>query len=184
MPAYPYEELEEMVQRWLDANRRAQDEGDWKPMADMYTDDATYGWNVGPGDEFMAVGREEIRDIALGLEMGGLDGWVYPYQKVLIDPQQGEIIGLWKQIADATRPDGSPYEVAGLGGSWFRYGGNWKWSWQRDFFDLGNVTAVFIEMMKAGVLSDGMKRRLDRAGLGERPPGHYRLGTAPVGLWQ
>jgi hypothetical protein len=183
MAAYPYEELEEMVQRWLDANRRAQDEGDWKPMADLYTDDATYGWNVGPGDEFMAVGREEIRDIALGLEMGGLDGWVYPYQKVLIDPQQGEIIGLWKQIADATRPDGSPYEVAGLGGSWFRYGGNWKWSWQRDFFDLGNVTAVFIEMMKAGVLSDGMKRRLDRVASGERPPGHYRLGTAPVGLW-
>ena len=184
MPAYPYEELQEMVQRWLDANRRAQDEGDWKPMADMYTEDATYGWNVGPNDEFMAVGREEIRDIALGLEMGGLDGWVYPYQKVLIDPQQGEIIGLWKQIADATRPDGSTYEVAGLGGSWFRYGGNWKWSWQRDFFDLGNVTAVFIEMMKAGVLSDGMKRRLDRVASGERPPGHYRLGTAPVGLWE
>jgi len=184
MPAYPYEELEEMVQRWLGANRRAQDEGDWKPMADMYTEDATYGWNVGPGDEFMAVGREEIRDIALGLEMGGLDGWVYPYQKVLIDPQQGEVIGWWKQIADAVRPDGSPYEVAGLGGSWFRYGGNWKWSWQRDFFDLGNVTAVFIEMMKQGVLSDGMKRRLDRVASGERPPGHYRLGTAPVGLWE
>ena len=184
MPAYPYEELEEMVQRWLGANRRAQDEGDWKPMADMYTEDATYGWNVGPGDEFMAVGREEIRDIALGLEMGGLDGWVYPYQKVLIDPQQGEVIGWWKQIADAVRPDGSPYEVAGLGGSWFRYGGNWKWSWQRDFFDLGNVTAVFIEMMKQGVLSDGMKRRLDRVASGERPPGLYRLGTAPVGLWE
>ena len=184
MPTYPYEELEEMVQRWLEANRRAQDEGDWKPMAEMYTEDATYGWNVGPNDEFMAVGRDEIRDIALGLEMGGLDGWVYPYQKVLIDPKQGEVIGLWKQIADATRPDGSPYEVAGLGGSWFRYGGDWKWSWQRDFFDLGNVTAVFIEMMKASVLSDGMKRRLDRAASGERPPGHYRLGTAPVGLWE
>lgn len=184
MPAYPYDELEEMVQRWLDANRRAQDEGDWKPMADMYTEDATYGWNVGPNDEFMAVGRAEIRDIALGLEMGGLDGWVYPYQKVLIDPQQGEVIGLWKQVADATRPDGSAYEVAGLGGSWFRYGGDWKWSWQRDFFDLGNVTSVFIEMMKAGVLSDGMKRRLDRVASGGRPPGHYRLGTAPVGLWE
>ncbi len=41
--------------------------------------------------------------------MGGLDGWTYPYQKVLIDPKQGEVIGLWKQIADTTRPDGSPY---------------------------------------------------------------------------
>ncbi len=45
--------------------------GDWKPMADMYTEDATYGWNFGPTEEFMAVGREEIREIALGLEMAG-----------------------------------------------------------------------------------------------------------------
>ena len=49
--------------------------------------------------------------------MGGLDGWTYPYQKVLIDEHQGEVIGLWKQVADAKRPDGSPYEVAGLGGA-------------------------------------------------------------------
>ena len=182
MPAYPYEELAEMVERWLAANRRAEAEGDWKPMADLYTEDATYGWNLGPHDEFMAVGREEIRDIALGLEMGGLDGWTYPYQKVLIDPQQGEVIGLWKQIADTRRPDGGTYEVAGLGGSWFRYGGSWRWSWQRDFFDVGNATALFVEMIEADTLSDGMKRRVERAG-GGKLPGHYRPGQAPVGLW-
>ena len=85
-------------------------------MAEMYTEDATYGWNIGPHEEFMAVGRDEIRDIALGLEMDGLDGWTYPYQKVLIDPSQGEVIGLWKQIADATRPDGSPLRDRGAGG--------------------------------------------------------------------
>ena len=183
MAGYPYEELSEMVERWLAANRRAEAEGDWKPMADLYTEDATYGWNLGPNDEFMAVGRDEIRDIALGLEMGGLDGWTYPYQKVLIDPVQGEVIGLWKQIADATRPDGSPYEVAGIGGSWFRYAGNWQWSWQRDFFDVGNATALFIEMIKAEVLSEGMTRRIERAAGGGRLPGHYRPGEAPVGLW-
>lgn len=183
MPAYPYEELAEMVERWLAANRGAEAAGDWKPMAELYTEDATYGWNLGPNEEFMAVGREQIRDVALGLEMGGLDGWAYPYQKVVIDPHQGEVIGLWKQVADGCRPDGSPYEVAGMGGSWFRYGGNWQWSWQRDFFDVGNATALFVEMIKAGVLSEGMKRRIERAG-GDRRPGHYRLGEAPVGLWE
>jgi hypothetical protein len=172
-----------MVQRWLDTNRRAQNTNDWTILAEMYTPDATYGWNVGPNDEFMAVGVDEIRDVAVGMEMGGLDGWVYPYQKVIIDDQQGEVIGFWKQIADAPRPDGSPYEVAGIGGSWFRYGGDWKWSWQRDFFDLENVTSVFIEMMKAEVLSSGMKRRLDRVASGERPPCHYPVGKSPVGLW-
>src|SRR5277367_986341 len=100
MPSYPYEELNEMVGKWLEANRQAQVAGDWRPMADLYTEDATYGWNLGPKEEFMAVGREEIRNVALGIEMGGLDGWTYPYQKVLIDDAQGEVIGLWKQVAD------------------------------------------------------------------------------------
>ena len=135
-------------------------------MAEMYTEDATYGWNVGPNDEFMAVGRDEIREYALGLEMEGLGGWTYPYQRVLIDDVQGEILGLWKQVADATRPDGSHYEIAGLGGSWFRYGGNFQWSWQRDFFDVGNATATFIEMIKAGVLTPGMQKRLEKSASG------------------
>ena len=66
MPAYPRAEMEEMVERWLEANRAGEAKKDWKHMADLYTEDATYGWNVGPNDEFMAVGREEIREIALG----------------------------------------------------------------------------------------------------------------------
>ncbi|RJL31704.1 nuclear transport factor 2 family protein [Bailinhaonella thermotolerans] len=181
MPAYPREELEEMVERWLAANRECEARGDWRPLADLYTEDATYGWNLGPRDEFMAVGREEIRDVALGLEMGGLDGWSYPYQRILIDDRQGEVVGFWKQVADAKRPDGSPYEVPGIGGSWFRYGGGGRWSWQRDFFDVGNATALFVEMMEAGTLSDGMRRRMDR--LATRPPGWYRIGRAPAGLW-
>jgi len=72
MPSYPRSELEEMVERWLQANRDAEAAGDWKPMAAMYTEDATYGWNYGPHTEFMVTGRDEIRDIALGLEMDGL----------------------------------------------------------------------------------------------------------------
>ncbi len=150
MPAYPRAELEEMVERWLEVNRQSEAERDWHRQADMYTEDATYGWNVGPNDEFMVVGREEIREIALGLEMAGLEGWVYPYQRVLIDEQQGEVIGLWKQVANATKADGTNYEIAGLGGSWFRYGGNFQWSWQRDFFDVGNAGAVFMAMVKDG----------------------------------
>ena len=173
-----------MVERWLEANRRAQEAGDWRPMAEMYTEDATYGWNIGPHEEFMAVGRDEIRDIALGLEMGGLDGWTYPYQKVLIDPHQGEVIGLWKQIADATRPDGSPYEIAGLGGSWFRYAG-----------ELAVVVAARLlrrRQRHVAVHRDDQgrrpvrrdARRIERAASGELLPGHYRLGEAPAGLWE
>ena len=180
---FPREEMEAMVERWLETNRRCEAALDWSGLAELYTPDATYGWNVGQGDEFMAVGREEILSIALGTEMEGLGGWSYPYQHVLIDDVKGEVLGLWKQIADATRPDGSHYEVAGLGGSWFVYAGDMQWSWQRDFFDVGNATAVFMEMITDGTLTEGMTRRMERAMSGERLPGHYRPGEAPVGLW-
>jgi hypothetical protein len=183
MPAFPRAELDEMVDRWLEANRQCQAAGDWRPLATMYTEDATYGWNTGPSTEFMAVGRDEIAKIALGTEMGGLDGWTYPYQRVLVDDRAGEVIGLWKQVAGAVRSDGRPYEVAGIGGSWFRYAGDWQWSWQRDFFDVGNATTLFVEMIKADALSDGMRRRMERAVSGEPLPGHYRLGAAPADLW-
>ncbi len=183
MPAYPRAELERMVQHWLDENERCEGLGDWKPLAQLYTEDATYGWNTGPNEDFMTVGRDEIRDIALGVEMEGLHGWSYPYQRVLIDDVEGEVIGLWKQIADAQRPDGSPYQVAGIGGSWFRYGGNMRWSWQRDFFDFGNAAHLFLEMIKADALSPAMKQRMEVAASGMPQPGHYRKGTAPIELW-
>ena len=175
-------ELEEMVERWLQANRDCEAAGDWRPMAELYTEDATYGWNYGPNTDFMAVGRDEIRDIALGAEMGGLDGWQYPYEEVIIDEKKGFVVGFWRQVADEKRPDGSTYEVAGIGGSWFKYAGNFQWSWQRDWFDFGNAAALFMEMMAADVLSDGMVARMHKSMKGPQP-GYYPAFGAPVGLW-
>ena len=173
-----------MVERWLQANRDAEAAGDWGPMADLYTPDASYGWNFGAAENFMAVGREEIRTLALGTEMVGLDGWEYPYEEILIDEVKGQVVGFWRQIADAKRADGSAYEVAGIGGSWFRYAGNQMWSWQRDWFDFGNAAALFIEMMTDGTLSAGMTERMERSMKPGQLPGHYRLSDTPVGLWE
>jgi hypothetical protein len=173
-----------MVERWLQANRDAEAAGDWGPMADLYTEDATYGWNFGPKENFMAVGREEIRDFALGTEMAGLDGWEYPYQQILIDEVKGQVVGFWRQVADARRADGGVYEVAGIGGSWFRYAGNFQWSWQRDWFDFGNAASLFMEMMVDGTLSAGMTARMERSLQPGQLPGHYAIEDTPVGLWQ
>ncbi len=78
-------DLEAWVDRWLQANKDCEKAGDWKPLADFYAKDATYGWNIGRKEDVMCVGVDEIRDVALGLEMEGLENWVYEYQKVLID---------------------------------------------------------------------------------------------------
>lgn len=183
MAAFPRAELDEMVRRWVKENERCEQTGDWRPLAQMYTLDATYGWNVGPEQDFMAMGRDQIRDLALGQEMVGLDGWTYPYQRIIIDDQLGEVIGFWKQIAAGSRTDGARYEVPGIGGSWFRYGGDGQWSWQRDFFDFGNVSALYLEMMRENALSGGMKQRIDRAVSGERQSGYFRRGQSPVPIW-
>ena len=174
MPAFPRAEMDEMMRRWLAANERAEAERNWKPMADFYTEDAEYTWNLGPNEEFVARGRQQIRDWVLGTEMEGLEGWTYPYQKVLIDDRQGEIVAFWKQIAPVKRPDGRPYEIRGVGGSWFRYAGNYLWGWQRDFFDVGNATALFVELIGEGKLGATMQKRIERVMAGELFPGHVK----------
>ena len=175
------EQLDEWVERWLQANKDAEAAGDWKPMADFYTEDATYGWNIGPKEDVMCVGREEIRDVALGLEMEGLENWVYEYQKVLVDEKLGEIVGFWKQIA--TKGDGTKDEIYGIGGSWFRLNDDLMIEWQRDFFDFGHVQKAFIKLIESGDLTPTMQKRIERSMAGEQLPGYYPLGQSPVGLF-
>ena len=175
------EQLEDWVARWLKANQDAEAAGDWKPLADFYTEDATYGWNIGPKEDVMCVNREEIRDVALGLEMEGLENWVYEYQKVLIDDKQNEIVGFWKQIANKT--DGTSDEIYGIGGSWFRLNDQLLIEWQRDFFDFGHVQKAFLKLIESGDLTPTMQKRIERSMAGEKLPGYYPLGQAPVPIW-
>ena len=168
MPAFPRQELEAMIGRWVEANDRAGRSGDWSPMVDFFTEDAVYSWNNGHKYEFVARGREEIRQWAFGTEMAGLEHWTYPYVRTLIDDQKGEIIGIWHQVAPLRDPDGEPYEIAGTGGSWFRYAGDFKWCWQRDFFDHANAGHVFLTMASNDHLSETMQERMKK---GARMPG-------------
>jgi hypothetical protein len=173
MPVFPREELEEMIRRFVEANDRAGRTGDWKPLARFYTEDAVYSWNNGSKYEFVARGRDQIRDWVFGTEMEGLENWSYPYVRTLIDESRGEVIGIWRQLAPVKDPSGAPYEIPGTGGSWFRYAGNFRWSWQRDFFDIGNTAAVFAKLAQNGQLSEPMQERIKK---GSRMPGWVRLG--------
>jgi hypothetical protein len=181
MAALPREDLDKWVEQWLETNRECERKGDWKPLADFYTDDATYGWNIGPKEDVMCVGKDQIREIALGLEMEGLENWVYEYQKVLVDDKQGEVVGFWKQIVNKT--DGTQGEIYGIGGSWFRLNSDLLIEWQRDFFDFGHVAYMFGQLIGSGDLSKGMQKRIERAVAGEEVPGYYPLGEAPVPIW-
>jgi hypothetical protein len=171
---YPRDEMEEMVDRWVAANDEAGRTGDWSKMSQFYTEDAVYTWNNGPGWEFVANNRQEIHDWVFGTEMEGLEEWTYPYVRRLIDDRKGEFLGVWRQLAPVEGPDGNAYEIAGTGGSWFRYAGDFKWSWQRDFFDHSNAAAVFGEMAKNKQLTPKMIERMKK---GSKMPGWVKRET-------
>ncbi len=162
MPAFPREELEEMVRRWVEANDKAGRSGDWSQMEAFYSEDAVYSWNNGARHEFVARGPKQILGWAFGSEMAGLEHWTYPYVRTLIDERKGEVVGFWRQVAPLDGPDGKPYEIAGTGGSWFRYAGDFKWCWQRDFFDHANAGATFLQMAKNNQLSAAMQERMKK----------------------
>ena len=178
---FPRAELEKMWEAWVDANRAAQDARDWTGLADFYTEDATYGWMYQPDEHFMAVGRDEIRDLALGTEMAGMEGWSSPYVAGVLDERQGMVVGFWRQLAPVAGPDGAPFEVHGIGGSWFAYAGDMRWAWQRDWFDLNSAGHTFLAILESGQASPGLA---ERVGLdGPSQPGHYRRAELPAPVW-
>ncbi len=168
-------ELDEMMARWLAANEEAEQIGDWAgTLGRHYTDDAEYTWNLGADEDFVARGLQQIKEWALGVQMEGFEGWQYPYDKILIDEVQGEVVAFWRQIAPVKRKDGSNYEVVGTGGSWFKYGGDYKWSAQHDFFDFGNVMALFAELAADGHLHPAVKAKISTLARGGRLAGHVK----------
>jgi hypothetical protein len=168
-------ELEEMMTRWLDANRRAEASGDWKTtLGAHYTDDAVYRWDLGPDEIFVARGVAQIKEVAIGYQMQGFEGWTYPYERIVIDDAKGEVVAFWRQVSPFKRADGTFYEVPGLCGSWFRYGGDFKWCEQHDFFDLSSVIATLRDLAAAGHLPDVLKKKMQMLARGTRMPGHER----------
>ena len=108
--------------------------------------------------------------------MEGLEGWEYPYDAVLIDEKQGEVVAFWRQVApgdarrrhalrdraaSAARGSATPATTSGR--------------WQRDFFDFGNAMAL-LHGADPGRQAQraGMQKRIERVMAGEVMPGHVK----------
>ena len=188
-PSLSRAEIEEFWATWLQINRDVEATGDWRPMAEWYATDATYGWMYAPDEHFMAVGRDQIRDWAIGIEMDGLDGWHYDYVCTMIDEQKSMVLGFWKQRSGILDDDGKEFEILGIGGSWFGLkrvtdgvdAGQIKIDWQRDWFDMPSTAHTFMEIIKAGKAPDTLLSRMKVAGHGV--PGHYHYEDIPSTVW-
>ena len=84
MSAFSRAEMEEMMNRWLAVNHKAEQEGNWRHLADFYTEDCLYGWDT-PNGKYEFRGRETIRETCVGAAMDPYRGWTYPYDKMVID---------------------------------------------------------------------------------------------------
>jgi len=42
---------------------------------------------------------------------------------------------------------------------------------------------MFMKLIESGDLSTGMQKRIERSMAGEKLPGYYPLGEAPVAIW-
>ena len=183
-------EIEEFWDSWLDINRQAEASGDWRVLAECYAEDATYGWMYSVDEHFMAVGRDQIRDYAIGIEMDGFDGWHYDYVCTMVDEQKSMVLGFWKQRSGIVNDEtGGEYEILGIGGSWFGLerqvggadDGKIKFAWQRDWFDMPSTAHTFMEILKANKAPETLLKRMSVAGHGV--PGHYHYKDIPSSVW-
>ncbi|AJR18139.1 hypothetical protein [Pimelobacter simplex] len=182
-------EIEEFWDSWLAVNREAERTGDWRVMADWYAEDASYGWMYSHDEHFMAMGRDQIRDWAIGIEMDGFDGWHYDYVCTVIDEQKSMIVGFWKQRSGILDDNGEEYEILGLGGSWFGVerqtagpdAGQVKIAWQRDWFDMPSTAHTFLSIIQDGKASERLLERMSVTGHGV--PGHYHRKDLPSTVW-
>jgi hypothetical protein len=179
------DEIQEFWDAWLATNREAERTGDWRTLADHYAEDATYGWMYAPDEHFMAVGRDQIRDWAIGIEMDGLDGWHYDYQAAVIDQQKAMVVGFWKQKSGILDDSGEEYEILGIGGSWIgverQPSGEVMIAWQRDWFDMPSTAHTFLKILEANKAPDTLLKRMSVAG--HDVPGHYHYKDIPSSVW-
>ena len=151
MANYTRDEIEEMMRRWIAVNDKAEQEGNWRHLADFYTTDVIYGWDT-PNGKYEVNGRETVRENCVGAAMDPYKGWTYPYDKIVVDETRGEAFCTWWQTPPGapTREDGSAMRV--IGASWFRYGGDYQWSEQLDMYDYTNITNLILECVDKGIL--------------------------------
>lgn len=154
--AYPRQEVEDTVRRFIEAFREADRRCDWAWLADeFYHQDCIYTCPYGGTMLVVANGREEIRATHYGRDMKvGWEGWSFPFLGWTTNGEQ--ITTHWMNRGPGRRPDGSHFETNGV--SLITYGGAGKFSSQYDLFDIAHQMNLCDELESAGLLSAQLKR--------------------------
>jgi ketosteroid isomerase-like protein len=139
-------EVREVMGRFVETSRRAEDTGDWAALADFFAEDAEYRYTMGSHGMRVARGREEVRRLVMQRDMMGFDGWRFPYDTVAVDG--AEVITRWWNEAPAKHEDGSPYRI--IGNSNIRLNDALEIVDMHDNFDLDALLAMVRKLNQLG----------------------------------
>jgi hypothetical protein len=108
----------------------------WSALGSYFTDDAVYIDSAWGRFEGRAAIERFMDD-----SMVGLDTWRFPEEWTMAEGDR--VVSMWWNQLPGTRPDGSPYRVAGL--SVLRYAGEGKFDYEYDVFNMQQVLEVIAE---------------------------------------
>lgn len=138
MGRWSRDELEEAFQVYQAAALEAGKSGDWRPWADLFTEDATYiehHYGTFGGREAIynwiqpTMSKPVVRDMRF-----------FPIEWYMIDEQRGWVVAqVWNRMVDPG--DGSIHQQYNI--TILRYAGNMKWSYEEDVYNPAHfATAV------------------------------------------
>ena len=151
MGRWSREELEDAFENYQATALKAATSHDWRPWADLFTEDATYVEHL--------YGRLGGREAIYNWIQSTMDEWpnnemiYFPIEWYVIDEERGWVIcQVWNRMADPG--DGSIHQEYNF--TLLKYAGNGLWSYEEDIYN----PAHFGEMVK-GYLA--RKKELDDA---------------------
>lgn len=136
MTDHPREEIQRAVDRYLGIRETAEREGDWAPLAQMFTEDATF---IDPAWGRMR-GREAIVNFMRD-SMKGLESWTFPVDWIMIEGRRAVI--KFRNRLPGCRDDGSFYEASGV--QLLEYAGNGQFSFEEDIINMTHVYELITE---------------------------------------
>ena len=151
MGRWSREELEDAFENYQATALKAATSHDWRPWADLFTEDATYVEHL--------YGRLGGREAIYNWIQSTMDEWpnnemiYFPSEWYIIDEERGWVVcQVWNRMADPG--EGSIHQEYNF--TLLKYAGNGLWSYEEDIYN----PAHFGEMVK-GYLA--RKKELDDA---------------------
>ncbi len=137
MGRWSREELEEAFQLYQETALKAGTSGDWRPWADLFTEDATYvehHFGTIGGREAIYNWIQETMSKPINREMKH-----FPMEWYVIDEEKGWVIcQVWNRMVDPG--DGSVHQQYNI--TILRYAGDMKWSYEEDAYNPANFATM------------------------------------------